>query len=86
VRYLASELSEKHIRVNTISPGPIMTRAASGLANFDQLIEKSAQAAARARHLNIHDVGGLAAFLVSDAADAITGEVMHVDGGYHVLD
>ncbi len=86
VRYLASELSDKHIRVNTISPGPIKTRAASGLANFDQLIEKSAQAAARAARLNIHDVGGLAAFLVSDAADAITGEVMHVDGGYHVLD
>jgi enoyl-[acyl-carrier protein] reductase I len=86
VRYLASELSEKGIRVNTVSPGPIMTRAASGLANFDQLLQRSTRGAPLSRDLNIDDVGSLVAFLVSDAACSISGELFHVDGGYHALD
>ena len=86
VRYLASELSQQRIRVNAISPGPIATRAASGLANFDRLLEKSAEGAPLSRKLDIHDVGSLAAFLLSDAAGVITGETLHVDAGYHVMD
>jgi enoyl-[acyl-carrier protein] reductase I len=70
--------------VHAISPGPIKTRAASGIDRFDELL---AQAAARTpqRHLaEISDVGGLAHFLVSDAARRITGTVIPVDGGQHI--
>jgi enoyl-[acyl-carrier protein] reductase I len=84
VRYMASELGPKGIRVHAISPGPIKTRAASGIDRFDELL---AQAAARTpqRHLaEISDVGGLAHFLVSDAARRITGTVIPVDGGQHI--
>jgi enoyl-[acyl-carrier protein] reductase I len=85
VRYLAAELGPRGIRVHAISPGPIATRAASGLDRFDELLERAA-AEAPARHLaTIEDVGALAAFLVSDGAKRITGTVIPVDGGQHVL-
>jgi enoyl-[acyl-carrier protein] reductase I len=86
VRYLAAELGPKGIRVCAISPGPLKTRAASGLADFDDLLEK-AQSKAPARSLvSIDDVGAAMAFLAMDAAKLITGETLYVDGGYHIID
>jgi enoyl-[acyl-carrier protein] reductase I len=84
VRYVAAELGPKGIRAHAISPGPIRTRAASGIDRFDELL---ADAAARvpARQLaDIADVGALARYLVSDAARHITGTVIPVDGGQHL--
>lgn len=86
VRYVAAELGPKGIRVNAISPGPLATRAASGIPEFDALLEK-AKAKAPARSLvNIDDVGAATAFLAHDAAKLITGETLYVDGGYHIID
>jgi enoyl-[acyl-carrier protein] reductase I len=85
VRYTAAELGPKGIRAHAISPGPIATRAASGIAHFDALLAAAA-AAAPARHVvDIDDVGALAAFLVGDGARRITGTVIPVDGGQHLL-
>lgn len=85
VRYLAYELGPRGIRVHAISPGPVKTRAASGIAHFDQLLEQAANRAP-ARHLvSIDDVGVATAFLATDYAKLITGETVYVDGGYHVL-
>ena len=86
VRYLAAELGPKGIRVNAISPGPLKTRAASGIPEFDELLDK-AQSKAPARSLvGIDDVGMATAFLALDAAKLITGETLYVDGGYHIID
>jgi enoyl-[acyl-carrier protein] reductase I len=85
VRYIAAELGPKHIRAHAISPGPISTRAASGIAHFDELLVKAATEAPEHQLVSIDDVGTLAAFLVSDAARMITGSVIPVDGGQHVL-
>lgn len=85
-RYLAAELGVKGIRVNTISPGPLNTRAASGIAHFDELIEKAAAKAPEHRLVSIEDVGAAASFLVGDGAKAITGDTIYVDAGYHVVD
>ncbi|RZT97784.1 enoyl-ACP reductase FabI [Rivibacter subsaxonicus] len=85
VRYLASELGPSGIRVHAVSPGPIRTRAASGIASFDELIDDARRRAPLAREVEIDDVGSLCAFLVSDAARAITGDVHYVDGGFHII-
>jgi enoyl-[acyl-carrier protein] reductase I len=86
VRYLAAELGPKGIRVHAISPGPLATRAASGIPEFDALLDK-ARAKAPARSLvSIEDVGVATAFLAHDAARLITGETLYVDGGYHIID
>ena len=86
VRYLAAELGPKGIRVHAISPGPLATRAASGIPEFDTLLEK-AKAKAPARSLvSVDDVGVTTAFLAHDAARLITGETLYVDGGYHIID
>ena len=86
VRYMAAELGPKGIRVHAISPGPLSTRAASGIPEFDDLLEK-ARAKAPARSLvSIEDVGIATAFLAHDAARLITGETLYVDGGYHIID
>jgi enoyl-[acyl-carrier protein] reductase I len=86
VRYLAAELGPKGIRVHAISPGPLKTRAASGITDFDQLIAK-AEAKAPARSLvSIEDVGVAVAFLSMNAAKLITGETLYIDGGYHIID
>ena len=84
-RYLAAELGPKQIRVHAISPGPIRTRAASGIDRFDELLERAAAAAPERTLVDISDVGALAAFLVSDAARHITGTIIPVDGGQHLL-
>jgi enoyl-[acyl-carrier protein] reductase I len=86
VRYIAAELGPKGIRVHAISPGPLATRAASGIPEFDELLEK-ARAKAPARSLvSIEDVGIATAFLALDAARLITGETLYIDGGYHIID
>ncbi len=86
VRYMAAELGPKGIRVHAISPGPLATRAASGIPEFDALLDK-AKAKAPARSLvSIEDVGVATAFLAHDAARLITGETLYVDGGYHIID
>jgi len=86
VRYIAAELGPKGIRLHAISPGPLSTRAASGIPEFDELLEK-AKAKAPARSLvSIEDVGVATAFLAHDAARLITGETLYVDGGYHIVD
>ena len=86
VRYLAAELGPKGIRVHAISPGPLATRAASGIPEFDELLDK-AMAKAPARSLvSIDDVGMATAFLAHDAARLITGDTLYIDGGYHIID
>jgi enoyl-[acyl-carrier protein] reductase I len=86
VRYMAAELGPKGIRVHAISPGPLATRAASGIPEFDELLAK-AKVKAPARNLvSIDDVGFATAFLAHDAARLITGSTLYVDGGYHIID
>ncbi len=86
VRYLAAELGPKGIRVHAISPGPLATRAASGISEFDKLLDK-ARGKAPARNLvSIDDVGVATAFLAHDAARLITGDTLYIDGGYHIVD
>ena len=86
VRYIAAELGPKGIRVHAISPGPLATRAASGIPEFDALLDK-AKAKAPARSLvSIDDVGVATAFLAHDATRLITGETLYIDGGYHIMD
>jgi enoyl-[acyl-carrier protein] reductase I len=85
-RYLAAELGPKGIRVHAISPGPLKTRAASGITDFDEMISK-AQTKAPARSLvSIEDVGVAVAFLSMNGAKLITGETLYIDGGYHIID
>ncbi|CAM3017960.1 enoyl-ACP reductase FabI [Legionella worsleiensis] len=86
VRYLAMELGSKHIRVNAISPGPVKTRAASGLTDFDELMVKAANEAPLHQLVTIEAIGEAAAFLISDKAKYITGQVIYVDGGYNIRD
>jgi enoyl-[acyl-carrier protein] reductase I len=85
VRYLACELGPQGIRVNAVSPGPIRTRSASGIRDFDALLDESRRRAPLNREVKIDDVGSLCAFLVSDAAQAITGDTHYIDSGFHIL-
>jgi enoyl-[acyl-carrier protein] reductase I len=85
-RYMASELGPKGIRVHAISPGPLKTRAAGGITEFDQLLQKAQAKAPTHRLVSIDDVGIAVAFLATDAAKLITGETLYIDGGYHIID
>ena len=85
VRYLAAELGPQGIRVNAVSPGPLATRAGSGIADFDLLLADAARRAPLRRLVDIDDVGALCAFLASDAGRSITGNTLYVDAGYHIL-
>jgi enoyl-[acyl-carrier protein] reductase I len=85
-RYMAAELGPNGIRVNAISPGPVPTRAASGIEAFDALVEHARQKAPLRRIVIPAEVGTFAAFLASDDASGITGGVHYVDAGYGIID
>jgi enoyl-[acyl-carrier protein] reductase I len=85
VRYLAAELGQRGIRVHAVSPGPIKTRAASGIGEFEKLLDDTASRAPAHQLVTITDVGAVTALLCSDAARALTGNVVFVDAGYHVM-
>lgn len=86
VRYLAGEMANQSIRVNAISPGPIATRAASGIAAFDEVLEESRRDTPAHRLVTIDEVGDYAAFLVSTKARGVTGNIEYVDAGLHITD
>ena len=83
-RYAAAELGEKGIRVHALSPGPMATRAASGIDHFDELLDQAEAQAPLRRLATIEDVGAMAAFLASDEAKGLTGGVHDVDGGFSI--
>jgi enoyl-[acyl-carrier protein] reductase I len=84
-KYMAAELGEKGIRVVALSPGPLKTRAASGIDRFDELMEAAAARAPTHQLATIDDCGSFAAYLVSDLAKAVTGTTLFIDGGYHIV-
>lgn len=84
-REIASELGPKGITVNVLSPGPMATRAAGGIAEFSEMLEEARQRSPMRRLASIEDVGAAAVFLVSDAARNITGETLHIDAGSHIM-
>lgn len=85
VRELASELGEKNIRVNALSPGPVATRAAGGIAHFDALLELAKQKSPQHELICTDCVGAYARFLVSDEARLVTGSVAYVDAGFNIM-
>ena len=84
VRYLAADLGKDGIRVNAISAGPIKTLAASGIADFRYILKWNEYNSALRRTVTIEDVGGAGVYLLSDLSRGVTGEIHHVDSGYHV--
>jgi len=84
VRYLAADLGQDNIRVNAVSAGPIRTLAAAGIKDFRSMLTKAAESTPLRRNVTIEEVGNTAAFLCSDLASGITGEVTYVDGGYNI--
>ncbi len=85
VRYLAVDLGNENIRVNAISAGPIKTLAASGIGDFRYILKWNQYNSPLKRNTTIEDVGGSALYLLSDLSGGVTGEVLHVDSGYHVV-
>lgn len=85
VRYVATELGQKGIRVHAVSPGPLATRAASGIKDFDELMQRVSTRAPARRLVTIEEVGAACVFLSSDYGAAMTGETLYVDGGFHIL-
>jgi enoyl-[acyl-carrier protein] reductase I len=85
VRYLASDLGPRNIRVNAISAGPVKTLAAKGISGFSDILGVYRERAPLRRNTESSEVGDTGLFLISDAARGITGEVLYVDGGYHVM-
>jgi enoyl-[acyl-carrier protein] reductase I len=85
VRYLAAELGPKGIRVHAVSPGPLQTRAASGIAEFDHLMKDVMQRTPVTRPVTIDEVGAATAALASDWAATITGTIVYVDSGFNVM-
>jgi len=85
VRYLAADLGGKNIRVNAISAGPIKTLAASGIGDFRYILKWNQYNAPLRRNVALEEVGNAALYLLSDLSSGVTGEVHHVDSGYHVV-
>lgn len=85
VRYTALSLGQRGIRVNGISAGPIKTLAAAGISGFSKILHHVAANAPLKRNVSIEEVGNVAAFLMSDLASGITGEITHVDAGYNIV-
>ncbi len=85
VRYLAADLGPHGIRVNALSPGPMRTRAASGIAHFDDLINEAVSRSPERTLVTLEDVGAYAAFLASDSAKHVTGSLAYIDAGYNIM-
>ena len=85
VRYLAEDLGKKNIRVNAVSAGPIKTLAASGIGDFRYILKWNELNSPLRRTVTTQEVGDTALFLLSDLARGITGEILHVDAGYHIV-
>jgi enoyl-[acyl-carrier protein] reductase I len=84
-RYMAAELGPKGIRVHALSPGPLRTRAASGIGHFDEMLNTAAARAPTHQLASIEDVGAYATFLASAEAANVTGGIHYIDGGYHIV-
>jgi enoyl-[acyl-carrier protein] reductase I len=85
VRYLAADLGAANIRVNAISAGPVKTLAASGIAGFSGILQVYRERAPLKRNIESSEVGDTGMYLISDLSRGMTGEVLHVDGGYHIV-
>ena len=85
VRYLASDLGPRKIRVNAISAGPIKTLAARGISGLSDMLKSHAERAPLKRNVDVNEVGSTGVFLASDASSGITGEVIYVDCGYNIM-
>jgi len=85
VRYIAEDLGKDNIRCNAISAGTIKTLAASGIGDFRYILKWNELNSPMRRNVSIEDVGGSALYLLSDLGRGVTGEVHHVDSGYHVI-
>jgi len=85
VRYLAYDLGPEAIRVNAISAGPIKTLSAGGIADFRKMLRYTEERTPMRRNVNQEEVGQTAVWLASDLSSAVTGEIIHVDAGYHIL-
>lgn len=85
VKYLAAEMGEKKIRVNALSPGPIATRAASGLLDFESFLQYTHQKSPEHETVGIQSVGAYARFLVSDEANLVTGSIVYIDAGFNIM-
>ncbi|EQD44719.1 short-chain dehydrogenase/reductase SDR [mine drainage metagenome] len=85
VRFMAFDLGADGHRVNALSPGPVKTLAASGVSGFRKMLSEVQARAALKRNVRIEEVGNAAAFLCSDLASGITGEILYVDCGYHIV-
>ncbi len=86
VRYMAMELGPHHVRVHAVSPGPIATRAASGIEAFDELMQHNIQKAPLGRLVSLDEIANLSTFLCTDAASGMTGQTIYVDAGSHAVD
>ena len=85
VRYMALELGPRNIRVHAVSPGPILTRAASGIADFDDLMRNAVRKAPLGRLVTLNEIAQLCTFLCSDASSGMTGQTLYVDAGCHAV-
>ncbi|CAI8714543.1 enoyl-ACP reductase FabI [Bacillus pseudomycoides] len=85
VRYLANDLGQHNIRVNSVSAGPIRTLSAKGVGDFNSILKQIEERAPLRRNVTQEEVGNTALFLFSDLASGVTGENIHVDSGYHIL-
>jgi enoyl-[acyl-carrier protein] reductase I len=85
VRYLAADLGPRQIRVNALSAGPVKTLAASGIAGFKSILDHQRDHSPLRKNVTLEDVGKTALYLLSDLSSGVTGEVVYVDSGYHVM-
>ena len=85
VRYMSVDLGRKNIRINAISAGPVRTLASSAIEDFKHILRWNEHNAPLARNVTLHDLGGASLFLLSSLSSGVTGEVLHVDCGYHVV-
>ena len=84
-QYLSVELGQKNIRVNALSPGPLHTRAASGIDHFDELVDDAKERAPLHRLVTIEEVGAMASYLISDGGRSVSGNIAFIDAGHHVV-